>query len=234
MAAAGAGNSGKSFFMRFVNATQATFPRKCASAAFLFASGDVIAQQVIEKRGTKHDVWRTSRLAIYGGVLFAPIIIQWFKVLERIQFQSRAATIGAKVAADQLIAAPNIVVLFFGTTTLMAGGSIEDVKQKLRESWWPTVKANWAVWGPVQTVNMGFIPVDQRLLFVNVIALFWNTYLAGLAAGKQPAQSEIKHEVSDELRRLEKEGKRELVALRKESEQDWDKLKGKVGNAVKA
>ncbi|CAD6935094.1 unnamed protein product [Tilletia controversa] len=167
MAAAGAGSSsGKSFLQRFVQATQSTFPRKCASAAVLFASGDVIAQQIVEKRGSKHDIWRTSRLAIYGGVIFSPIIIQWFKVLEKIKFQSRAATIGTKVAVDQFVAAPNMVVLFFTSTTLMAGGSLEDVKHKLKESWWSTVKMNWTVWGPVQTVNMGFVPLDQRLLFV--------------------------------------------------------------------
>ncbi|KAE8269381.1 hypothetical protein A4X09_0g2946 [Tilletia walkeri] len=229
-AAAGAGSSGKSFLQRFVQATQSTFPRKCASAAFLFASGDVIAQQVIEKRGSKHDILRTSRLAIYGGVIFSPILIQWFKALEKIKFQSRAATIATKVAADQFIAAPNVVALFFASTTLMAGGSFDDVKQKLRESWWSTVKMNWAVWIPVQSVNMAFVPVDQRLLFVNVVALFWNTFLSVIASNQGPAQKEIKHEVSDEIRRLEAEGKRDLVAARQEGGKEWEKLKGKVGS----
>ncbi|KAL9940185.1 hypothetical protein V8E36_000890 [Tilletia maclaganii] len=229
--AAGASAARQSFFQRFIQASQSTIPRKCASAAVLFASGDVIAQQVVEKRGSKHDLWRTGRLAFYGGVIFSPILIQWFKVLERIQFKSRAATIGAKVAADQFIAAPNIVLLFFSTTTLMAGGSVEDVKAKVRESWWPTLTMSWLVWIPVQTINMGFVPLGQRFLFVNIVALFWNTFLSVMSGNKGSEEAaKIKHGVSDEIRALDKEGKRELVALRAEGEKDYEKLRGKVAS----
>ncbi|KAK0549808.1 Protein required for ethanol metabolism [Tilletia horrida] len=231
MSAAGA-KSGGSFLQRFIQASQSTFPRKCASAAFLFAAGDCIAQQAIEKRGSKHDFWRTGRLAFYGGVIFSPILVQWFKVLERIQFQSRAATIGAKVAADQLIAAPNIVLLFFSSTTLMAGGSIDDVKAKVRESWWPTVKMNWLVWVPVQTVNMGFVPLNQRFLFVNVVALFWNTFLS-VMSGSKGEQEEVKSEITKEVRLLEQTTERELVAIRHEGSKELEKLRARAGASGK-
>lgn len=38
------------------------------TTAVLFATGDTIAQQAVEKRGAKnHDMARTGRMALYGG-----------------------------------------------------------------------------------------------------------------------------------------------------------------------
>jgi hypothetical protein len=37
----------------------------------LFGSGDVLAQQAVDRRGlAKHDFARTSRMALYGGGMF--------------------------------------------------------------------------------------------------------------------------------------------------------------------
>ncbi|EPQ25916.1 uncharacterized protein PFL1_06590 [Pseudozyma flocculosa PF-1] len=171
---------------RFLAATSSTLPRQCLSGGVLFATGDVIAQQLIEKRGKQHDPWRTARLGLYGGAIFSPIAATWFgKVLERVQFKSRYANIATKVALDQLVAAPNMTALFFTATTLMAGGSTGDVKAKLNESWWSTLKTGWAVWVPVQAVNMAFVPPNQRLLFVNVVSIFWNTFLSVVSSGSE-------------------------------------------------
>jgi protein Mpv17 len=39
-----------------------------SSLQVLFATGDVMAQQAVEKRGIKkHDLARTGRMALYGG-----------------------------------------------------------------------------------------------------------------------------------------------------------------------
>lgn len=41
------------------------------TTAVLFATGDTMAQQLVEKKGLeKHDLARTGRMALYGGGLF--------------------------------------------------------------------------------------------------------------------------------------------------------------------
>ena len=38
------------------------------TTAVLFATGDIMAQQAVEKKGVaKHDVMRTGRMVLYGG-----------------------------------------------------------------------------------------------------------------------------------------------------------------------
>lgn len=42
------------------------------TTAVLFATGDTMAQQLVEKKGLKnHELARTGRMALYGGGTFA-------------------------------------------------------------------------------------------------------------------------------------------------------------------
>lgn len=168
-----------STFTRLIAATSSTFPRQCLTGGGLFATGDTIAQQLVEKRGSRHDLARTFRLSLYGGCVFSPLASIWFgRVLERVRFSSKAANIATKVALDQAIASPAFVALFFGATTIMEGGSPDQAKNKIIHNWWPTLKTAWGLWIPVQTLNMALVPPSQRLLFVNVVSIFWNTFLS--------------------------------------------------------
>ena len=75
-----------SFINRLLQASSATLPRQCATAAFLFGTGDFIAQAAVEKKKpftSQYDLVRTLRLGLYGGVIFAPITSVWFRTLER-------------------------------------------------------------------------------------------------------------------------------------------------------
>jgi protein Mpv17 len=59
-----------SSFIRWYNARLAARPllTQSVTTAFLFATGDVTAQQLVEKKGAqKHDLVRTGRMALYGG-----------------------------------------------------------------------------------------------------------------------------------------------------------------------
>lgn len=52
------------------------------------------------------------------------------------------------------------------------------VRTKLASDFVPTLKRSWAVWIPVQILTMGVVPPRERLLFVNLVALLWNTFLS--------------------------------------------------------
>lgn len=143
------------------------------TASVLFGTGDAIAQLAVEKKSfDNYDYVRTLRLGLYGGAIFAPIMSVWFRTLEKVPgVPGSFANVAGKVALDQGLAAPNMLAVFFTATTLMGGGSTGDVKKKLDTSYWSTLKTSWAVWIPVQALNMAFVPVGQRLLFVNVVSL---------------------------------------------------------------
>lgn len=101
--------------------------------------------------------------------MFGPAATQWYRILQRhINLKSRAGTTIARVAADQMVFAPIQLTCFLSSMAIMEGS---DVLEKLRHSWVPSYKANLLVWPFVQAVNFTFVPLDMRVLVVNVVSL---------------------------------------------------------------
>ncbi|KAK9898420.1 hypothetical protein P389DRAFT_193457 [Cystobasidium minutum MCA 4210] len=164
----------------------------CLTAGVLFGAGDILAQQAVEKKGLKnHDVLRTARLAGYGSLIFSPLLMPWFRVLERVNFKSRVATTAARVAADQLIAAPCFIAIFFTAMPILEGKP-EEIQDRLSDKWASTWQRNIAVFVPIQAFNFAVVPAHLRLLTINVAQLFWNTYLS-YANSSAGAKEDLEH-----------------------------------------
>lgn len=46
----------------------------------------------------------------------------------------------------------------------------------------PTVAANYVIWPAAHVISFKYVPSHQRILYNNVIAIFWNCYLSIVAA----------------------------------------------------
>jgi len=63
------------------------------TTAVLFATGDSLAQQLVEKRGLKkHDLARTGRMALYGGGMYLPSPPSWFPITNKIYSNLRTSS----------------------------------------------------------------------------------------------------------------------------------------------
>ncbi|EMR68320.1 Protein required for ethanol metabolism [Eutypa lata] len=153
------------------------------TTAVLFATGDITAQQLVEKRGLeKHEYARTGRMFLYGGAIFGPAATMWFGFLQRnVVLRSANATIAARVAADQLVFAPTFIGIFLGSMAVMEGGSPSD---KLAKSYPSALQANYMLWPFVQLANFKFVPLQYRVLLVNVVSIGWNCFLSLLNSKK--------------------------------------------------
>ncbi|ORY54576.1 uncharacterized protein BCR38DRAFT_453520 [Pseudomassariella vexata] len=152
------------------------------TTAVLFATGDITAQQVFEKKGIeKHELARTGRMFLYGGAVFGPAATTWYKFLSRkVVLQNKNAEIAARVACDQLIFAPTFISIFLSSMAVMEGGS---PKEKLQKSYIPALSTNYLVWPFAQMVNFKMVPLNGQVLFVNVISIGWNCYLSVVNSG---------------------------------------------------
>ncbi|EMC94402.1 hypothetical protein BAUCODRAFT_124035 [Baudoinia panamericana UAMH 10762] len=150
------------------------------TTAVLFATGDTMAQQGVERRGFRNqDLNRTARMAFYGGCIFGPAATTWFGLLQsRVRFPGRPnLEIVARVAADQCIFASTNLFVFLSTMAVLEG---TDPKKKLESTYWNALSKNWMVWPWVQFTNFKFVPLEHRVLVVNVVSLGWNCYLSYL------------------------------------------------------
>ncbi|KAF6818147.1 integral membrane mpv17 pmp22 [Colletotrichum plurivorum] len=149
------------------------------TTAVLFATGDLTAQQLVEKRGfEKHEWSRTARMALYGGTVFGPAATTWFKFLQHnVVFRNKNVEMLARVGVDQGVFAPVMIGVFLSSMAVLEGGSPQE---KLEKNYTTALTSNYMIWPFVQMVNFKLVPLHHRVLFVNVISIGWNCYLSFL------------------------------------------------------
>ncbi|BEI81247.1 hypothetical protein CcaverHIS002_0204070 [Cutaneotrichosporon cavernicola] len=159
--------------------TRRPFLGNIVSAVALFGAGDVIAQQAVEKKGwSKHDWARTGRIVTWGGVFFAPAVTAWFQVLNKVPMTNMVKGTAIRVGLDQFVAAPIVLSCFYTVMTLLEGKDLATAKEKAEKNIWPTLKVNWSLFVPVQAINQSVVPLHYRLVVINVVNLFFNTFLS--------------------------------------------------------
>lgn len=88
------------------------------------------------------------------------------------------------MALDQSLMAPFSTVLFFASMSAMEQKSVDETKQIIKDKTLPTLIINWKIWPIAQMINMYFVPVSLRVLFLNVVGLGYNTILSRIANTK--------------------------------------------------
>ncbi|KAK2726192.1 protein Mpv17-like [Artemia franciscana] len=145
----------------------------------LMSTGDIISQVGVEKRPVKEIDWkRNGKFSAFGFFLAGPAVRAWYNALDKIigPLAKRAAL--KKMAADQLFFAPSFLTIFVSYMALTQGGGKQEIIQKLKKEYLQILTTNYKIWPAVQMVNFYFVPLQLRILVVQVISLFWNTYLA--------------------------------------------------------
>lgn len=146
----------------------------------LVAAGDIVTQQFVERKGTNHDFTRTARMGLVGFII-APVLRTWYLTLDRI-VPGTAKTAGfKKMLLDQSLFAPVMICFFFSVTESLAGKRPHEIKKKLRERYVETLITNYKIWPLAQTLNFTFIPIQHRIGFVQLVAIFWNAYMSWMA-----------------------------------------------------
>ena len=159
------------------------------SLGCLSGIGDVIAQQVVERKGFKnHNFRRTANFMSIGFVMIAPCMRTWFITLDRLVKGTGTVAAIQKVILDQSIWAPSVIAGVFAAVDVLEGKTQEQLKQKFRDSYFAALKTAWCVWPFVQMFNFYFVPLQYRVIIVNFVSIFWNTYLAWIANGTHVTQ----------------------------------------------
>ena len=158
-------------------------------SGILCASGDYLAQTFVEKN-EKHDFKRTAKFFFMGACFIGPGLRAWYGILERNVTGSVKTIALKKMVIDQTLLAPFFVATFFCLSDGLGGKSISDMRVNLQENYLNTMKVNYYVWPAVQLCNFYFVPLSHRVLVANVVALFWNTFLA-YTVSKKTSQSQL-------------------------------------------
>ncbi|OWY93667.1 Peroxisomal membrane protein PMP22, partial [Phytophthora megakarya] len=106
----------------------------------------------------------------------------WYNFLEKAVRGKGTASMVKKIAADQLIFSPPLSLAFFTYAGVSEGNpllaTVETAVAKLP----PTLAVNWTVWPLVHVGTFGFVPLQYRVLFINVVNIGWSAFLSTMAS----------------------------------------------------
>lgn len=149
----------------------------------LFGLGDVIAQRVVEKRNFDEIHWlRTVRYVSIGCGL-GPTITLWYRVLDRMGTKNTTRIVVKKVLIDQLVASPIFTAVVLTMSRVFSGDEWPIIQKRLEDNYVTVMLNSSFVWPFVQLVNFSIVPQQWRVLFVQLVALAWNTYLSCMSVG---------------------------------------------------
>lgn len=149
---------------------------KALTSSLLVAVGDIVSQLVIEK--VDHlDGRRLLNMSIIGGCLIGPTLHFWYGALNRLITGATSAAAIGRLCCDQFLFAPFFIATIFGAIFALEG-RLGALEQHLRTAWPEAIQSNWRLWIPAMFITFRFVPPHLQVLWVNFVALWWNTYLS--------------------------------------------------------
>eukprot|EP00181_Compsopogon_caeruleus_P006165 CAMPEP_0184681720 /NCGR_PEP_ID=MMETSP0312-20130426/4693_1 /TAXON_ID=31354 /ORGANISM="Compsopogon coeruleus, Strain SAG 36.94" /LENGTH=169 /DNA_ID=CAMNT_0027132725 /DNA_START=166 /DNA_END=675 /DNA_ORIENTATION=+ len=151
---------------------------KAISAGLLSIVSDLVA-----KRLTKEPVKSSSLIneLSMGLVIRGPVQHYFQQFLDKVVFagkkQSSPAVVLGKMVIDCFIFSPLYNALYFIIVGLMADQPTAESLQKIQKLLFSVMKSNWTVWVPVNIISYAVVPLELRVLFGNVISIFWTAFL---------------------------------------------------------
>lgn len=156
---------------------------KAITSGILSALGNLLSQHIEQRRKSKSsaknvDLVALLRFASYGLFFTGPLSHYFYLFLENVIPSSTPMAGLRRLLLERLIVAPAFLFLFFIVMNFLEGKDLNSLNKKLKDSYWSALKMNWKVWTPFQFINVNYIPVQFRVLFANMVAFFWYTYLS--------------------------------------------------------
>ncbi|XP_026101107.1 peroxisomal membrane protein 2-like [Carassius auratus] len=161
---------------------------KSVTSGFLSAVGNLLSQALEYRKNSKENSPKKKisflgplHYAIFGLFITGPVSHYIYQLLEVLLPTTVPYCLIKRLLLERLIFAPAFLLLFYVVMNALEGKTLTDVQNKLKTSYWPAMKMNWKVWDPhFQFININYVPVQFRVLFANLVALFWYAYLASV------------------------------------------------------
>ncbi|XP_051888221.1 peroxisomal membrane protein 2 [Pristis pectinata] len=158
---------------------------KSVTSGILSGLGNVLSQ-VMEQRSKGLSITKNLsfggpiRFGVFGLVFTGPLSHYFYLYLDKLIPSNVPYSQVKRLLLDRLMFAPAFLALFFVVISLLEGKNLKALKDKMQTGYWIALKMNWKVWTIFQYININYVPVQFRVLFANLVALFWYAYLASI------------------------------------------------------
>ncbi|KAK6633264.1 hypothetical protein RUM44_003865 [Polyplax serrata] len=142
-------------------------------------TGDLIAQVFIEGKSFRQiDTVRMAKFGFVGTIFVGPPLRIWYGTMEKYFGSQGKFTALKKVTVDQLMFAPAFLVVIMTVVSAVQGNSVREINDKIALDYTDVLISNYKLWPAVQLLNFYMVPLNYQVLTVQIVAIFWNTYLS--------------------------------------------------------
>ncbi|UMM19276.1 hypothetical protein L5515_014950 [Caenorhabditis briggsae] len=164
--------------LRTFNATLARRPlaTQVIVSGAVCGAGDAFTQYLTGQKSW--DYKRTARFTCLAAVFIAPPLNVWFRVLERVRHSNRHAQVFSRMSIDQFMFSPFFNAIILVNLRLLEGFSFSKSVDKMKNDWYDVYTSSLRLWPAVQLINFYFVPLNYRVILIQVVAFFWNSWLS--------------------------------------------------------
>ena len=172
----------------FVHAYEALIPTnpifyKACTSGVAYCLGDFLSQLYQGRDLETIDLPRSARSGAAGFIAHGPLCHYWLLFMETyLDFGGAWWATGIKVTADLTVWSIFLNAAYSTIIGLLSFRSPIDVLKDVRVTLWPALRSAWRFWPFVHTVSFSHaVPIDLKLLWVDVMEVVWVTILSKVA-----------------------------------------------------
>ena len=154
------------------------------TSATVYTIGDAIAQRT--ERSEQLDTGRLLRSGLAGGIGHGPMSHLWYHMSEaffnHVIHLTQWWSFIPKIAVDQTIWGTMWNTSYIVLLGLMKRESVEKMVDDVKSTTLPLFLDGLRLWPLVHCVTYGLIPVEHRLLWVDIVEIIWVSILASKAS----------------------------------------------------
>mmetsp|Transcript_2269 Transcript_2269/g.3229 ORF Transcript_2269/g.3229 Transcript_2269/m.3229 type:complete len:324 (+) Transcript_2269:42-1013(+) len=159
---------------------------KAVTSGSVYALGDYTAQTTNGTPLADLDRLRVVRSAVAGFIGHGPLSHYWYTICESffdfIGCNSYWWVIFPKIVLDQFLWGPIWNATYVSLVGILKQDSFERVWEAVTSTAVPLVVSGLKLWPAVHIITYGFIPPENRLLWVDMVEILWVTILSRQAA----------------------------------------------------
>ncbi|CAD6240573.1 GSCOCG00008852001-RA-CDS, partial [Cotesia congregata] len=123
------------------------------------------------------DVIRTRNMTMIG-IIQGPFHHYFYGFLDKFLPGKTATSIVKKTFLDQVIASPTCLSIFFFGHEMLEQRDLRLIYGEILAKLLETYKVDCCFWPPTQIVNFLFIPIQYRVIYINLMNVFYNIFLS--------------------------------------------------------
>jgi len=159
---------------------------KACTSACTGALGNLLSQYLTIRSSSgikkRVDWYSVACYAVTGFVLVGPAMHHYYRLVEKLLPTTVSYCRVKRLLVDRLLYTPAFLFVYLYLLCILEGCGPQLARKKIEAIYWTLYRANLKVLTLLQFINLSYVPHQFRVLFGNLVAIFWSCYIASKRA----------------------------------------------------